>query len=318
MAASLALFSLNSSWFAASSDGEPTLIAHRGVHQLYRKEGVGRDTCTATRIFQPTHALQENTIPSIRASFAAGADIVEIDVHPTVDGEFVIFHDWTVDCRTDGEGVTREQTLAYLKSLDIAYGYTADGGQSFPFRGEGVGMMPTLDEVLEEFPAGRFLINIKSGDWKEADSLIRYLEAHDARDPVKNQIYGGRGVQRIMTSDPEMVFVERQRAQRCVVKYLLLGWTSYIPKECREHAVVVPVNVRWLLWGWPNRFMQRMAGVGSEVVLAGPVSRLHGFEGLSDASELNAIPQGFNGSLWIEKIEVIGPALRANDEDRIF
>ncbi|MEL7045953.1 MAG: glycerophosphodiester phosphodiesterase family protein, partial [Pseudomonadota bacterium] len=264
-AASLALFSINSSWFAASGDGEPTLIAHRGIHQLYSKDGVGRDTCTATRIFEPTHAFQENTIPSIGASFTAGADIVEIDVHPTVDGEFVVFHDWTVDCRTDGEGVTREQTLAYLKSLDIAYAYTADEGRTFPFRGEGVGMMPTLYEVLEEFPTGRFLINIKSGDWNEADSLIRYLEAHDARDPAKNQIYGGRGVQRIMTSDPEMVFIQRQRAQRCAVKYLLLGWTSYIPKDCRQHAVAVPLNVAWLLWGWPDRFMQRMASVCSRV-----------------------------------------------------
>jgi glycerophosphoryl diester phosphodiesterase len=36
----------------------------------------------------------------MRAAFDLGADIVELDVHPTVDGSFVVFHDWTVECRT--------------------------------------------------------------------------------------------------------------------------------------------------------------------------------------------------------------------------
>jgi len=29
--------------------------------------------------------------------------------------------------------------------LDIGYGDTADGGKSWPFRGKGVGMMPSLE-----------------------------------------------------------------------------------------------------------------------------------------------------------------------------
>ncbi len=57
----------------------------------------------------PTHGYLENTIASMQASFEAGADIVELDVHPTTDGRFAVFHDWTLDCRTDGHGVTRER-----------------------------------------------------------------------------------------------------------------------------------------------------------------------------------------------------------------
>ncbi len=63
--------------------------------------------------------------------------------------------------------MTREKTLAELKALDIGYGYTADGGNTFPFRGQGVGLMPSLDEVLARFPDKRFLINIKSKDANE-------------------------------------------------------------------------------------------------------------------------------------------------------
>jgi glycerophosphoryl diester phosphodiesterase len=44
----------------------------------------------------------ENTIASVRAGFELGADVVEFDVHPTTDGTFAVFHDWTLDCRTDG------------------------------------------------------------------------------------------------------------------------------------------------------------------------------------------------------------------------
>ena len=114
------------------------------------------------------HRFLENTLAAFSAAFAAGADIVEFDVHPTTDGAFVVFHDWTLDCRTDGHGGTREHSLAELKALDVGYGYTADGGKTFPFRGAGVGLMPTLDEVLAAFPGRRFLINVKSDDPSEA------------------------------------------------------------------------------------------------------------------------------------------------------
>jgi len=89
----------------------------------------------------------------------------------------VVFHDWMLDCRTESKGVTREHSLAALKKLDIGYGYTADGGKSFPFRGKGVGLMPSLDEVLETFPNRRFLINIKSNDASEGTSLLRHSVA---------------------------------------------------------------------------------------------------------------------------------------------
>ena len=96
----------------------------------------------------PEHPYLENTIDGFRAAFSDGADIIEFDVQPTTDGQFVVFHDWTLDCRTNGSGVTREHALAELRPLDLGYGYTADGGKTFPFRGKGVGLMPTLDQVL--------------------------------------------------------------------------------------------------------------------------------------------------------------------------
>jgi glycerophosphoryl diester phosphodiesterase len=74
----------------------------------------------------------------MRAAFNKGADMVEFDVQPTTDGQFAVFHDWTLNCRTNGAGVTRDHTMKELKALDVGYGYTADGGKTYPFRGKGV------------------------------------------------------------------------------------------------------------------------------------------------------------------------------------
>ncbi|MGO7741194.1 hypothetical protein ACC733_38450, partial [Rhizobium johnstonii] len=62
----------------------------------------------------------------------------------------------------DWHGVTREHSMADMRKLDIGYGYNADGGKTFTFRGRGIGMMPTIAEVLSSFPDRRFLINVKS------------------------------------------------------------------------------------------------------------------------------------------------------------
>ena len=139
----------------------------------------------------PSHEYLENTINSMRAGFAAGADIVELDVHPTTDGEFAVFHDWTLDCRTDGQGVTREHSMADLKKLDIGHGYTADGGKTFPFRGKGIGLMPTLGEVLAAFPQARLLINVKSRDPSEGEKLAAVLNKLPAERRAQIMVYGG-------------------------------------------------------------------------------------------------------------------------------
>ena len=102
----------NTNLLSAPDTGRPVLLAHRGLHQTFPADGLKGDTCTPTRILPPEHGYLENTLASMQAAFAAGADIVELDVHPTTDGHFAVFHDWTLDCRTDGKGVTREHTLA--------------------------------------------------------------------------------------------------------------------------------------------------------------------------------------------------------------
>ncbi|WP_274628383.1 glycerophosphodiester phosphodiesterase family protein [Arvimicrobium flavum] len=307
-----AVYVWNASWrVSPPANASVRLIAHRGVHQTYSREGLTNDTCTAERIFAPTHTFLENTIPSMQAAFDAGADIVELDVHPTTDGQLAVLHDWTVDCRTNGKGVTREQTMAVLKALDIGHGYTADGGRTFPFRGKGVGLMPTLPEVLVAVP-GRLLVNFKSNEAREGDMLAAVAAENLGWQEAVWGVYGGDApTARAASLIPGARSWTRRGLVHCMTRYMALGWTGYVPEACRDTMVMVPVNIAPWLWGWPNLFQQRMRGAGSDIILLGPYGAGDpGTAGIDSAEEFARVPAAFDGYVWTNRIELIGPLAR--------
>ena len=102
----------------------------------------------------------ENTLVSFERALAAGAAILESDVHLTRDGTPVLIHDDVVDRNTDASGRVRELTLNELQHLDAGYGFSGDGGRTHPFRGRGH-RIPTLREALEAFPGARFNLELK-------------------------------------------------------------------------------------------------------------------------------------------------------------
>lgn len=304
---------LNASWLAAPATAHPTLIAQRGVHQVFDPRGVDNSTCTATRIPPLTHTLIDNTLPAISAAFAAGADVVEVDVRQTRDGQFVLFHDFGLDCRTDGHGPVATHNLGELKRLDVGYGYTADGGRTFPLRGRGTGQMPTLDEVLRAFPSKRFLIQFKDGGPDVARDMVRYLDGRAPSDWERLSFFGKpTTVARLKTLRPGARTWSDKGAAGCTAGYLALGWIGHIPKSCRDGAIIVPANLRGLMWGWPNRFLQRMRDSDVQVLMIGDMTRLPGsdFSRLDTLEQLHKLPVAFDGAIWTDHIERIGPEAR--------
>ena len=293
--------------FWVSPQTKRTLLAHRGLAQTYPATGLTATTCTAARIFPPEHSFIENTLPSMRAAFAAGADIVELDVHPTTDGQIAVFHDWTLDCRTDGHGVTRERSLAELKKLDVGYGYTADAGKTFPLRGTGVGLLPSLDEVLSALPDKRFLIHIKSNDPDEGRRLAERLTSLPPQQLQRLMIYGGAqpvAAARDMLDIPTM---SGSTLKRCLIRYFLLGWSGYMPSDCERSVLLVPVNYAPWLWGWPNRFLNRMNDHGSTVFIVGRHDGEDFSSGIDKSEDLALLPSGFAGGFWTNRIDRIAP-----------
>jgi glycerophosphoryl diester phosphodiesterase len=297
----------NAAWLTRAPEGGPTLLAHRGLAQTFDLDGVTNDSCTATRIHAPTHPYLENTLASMEAAFRAGADIVEFDVHPTTDSRFAVFHDWTLDCRTDGKGVTREHTLTALKALDVGYGYTADGGKTFPFRGKGVGLMPALEEVLMAFPDRRLLIHIKSNDPHEGEQLASHLAMLPPAQRAHLIVYGGTlPVERLRVHLPDMRTMSRASLTQCLLRYIAIGWSGYVPAACHHSLVLVPINAAPWLWNWPNGFLNRMARAGSIVVVVGPYSPGEFSRGIDSEAEFAQLPHQFAGGIWTNRIDRIG------------
>ncbi len=135
--------------------GGPLLVGHRGAAGL----------------------APENTMPSFREAAERWAvDMIELDVRTSADGHCVVIHDATVDRTTDGTGPVANYPLEELRGLDAGYRFEGPDGD-FPFRGRGI-TIPTLDEVLEAFPAMRFTVEIKIGTVQEA--LRSTIHRHDA------------------------------------------------------------------------------------------------------------------------------------------
>ena len=119
----------------------PLVIAHQGGEELW----------------------PSNTMYAFERAVALGVDMLEMDLHITADGALVLIHDETVDRTTDGTGVVEQMTLAEVKALDAGHYWTDDGGQTFPFRGQGI-TIATLEEVFQAFPDMPMNIEIKRVD----------------------------------------------------------------------------------------------------------------------------------------------------------
>jgi glycerophosphoryl diester phosphodiesterase len=278
------------------------LIAHRGVHQTFPLTNLRNDTCTGEIIYPPTHDFIENTVPSMREAFANGATAVELDIHRTADDQLVVFHDWTLDCRTEGTGITNEHPLAYLRTLDIGYGYTADGGQTFPLRGKGIGMMPTLPEVLAAFPVEHLIIHDKDGDAETRQLLVDVLEALPPARRARLTYWGGDGFAPLHEQFPEIQphFYGKDELQACLGDYLLrMLFTGSLPDHCRQQIIGIPYRLLPSIPGWPNLILARAHQAGARVFITD----------VDTVEQLNTIAQLPIDGIQTNRIEVIGPLI---------
>jgi len=139
--------------------GSPLLIAHRG--------GAG--------------LAPENTLAAFQnAVHEWGADMLEMDVRSTLDGEVVVIHDENVDRTTSGSGRVEDLTLEQLRALDAGHHFRDPEG-SLSFRGTGV-RVPTFEEVLEALPGVR--MNVDAKDRRSAPGLVDTIFRHAAENRV--------------------------------------------------------------------------------------------------------------------------------------
>lgn len=245
--------------------GAPLLIAHRGGSAL----------------------APENTLLAFRQAIDWwGADILELDVQCTREGEAVVFHDETLDRTTDGSGPIAARGLHEIQELDAAYRFSPDG-VSAPFRGSGV-RVSTLAEVLRACPEVR--INLEVKDSRAAESVAAAI--HEAAAEHRVLVAAGRRADRkdlgsgpwpISASEEELrafYLCHRLRLTRFVpvgVDALQLpdvhdGRRIVTPRLISDaHALNLPVHV-WTVDEEAD--MRRLLGWGADGVVTDRPDRL--------------------------------------------
>jgi len=139
--------------------GAPILVAHRGGARL----------------------APENTMEAFQLAVDGyDADMLEMDVHLTADGQVVVMHDETVDRTTDGAGAVADLPWDALAELDAGHGFLDLAG-AHAFQGRGV-RVPRFQDVLEAFPHIR--INVECKCARVARPLVAMILHHGAQDRV--------------------------------------------------------------------------------------------------------------------------------------
>jgi glycerophosphoryl diester phosphodiesterase len=178
----------------------PWLVAHRGGSAL----------------------APENTLAAFELAAELGADAIETDVRRTRDGVVVIFHDETTERLTGAPGTIEERTLAEVKALDAAAGFTRDEGRTHPRRGTGIAI-PTFAEALARHPAMRFIVDAKSEDPALAEALAEAVRAAGAERRVCVGSFFDAQAERLGALLPGCARYLPQDAAKCHVLAALSG-----------------------------------------------------------------------------------------------
>lgn len=106
----------------------------------------------------------ENTISSLEASAQAGAELMEIDIQQTKDGQFVVFHDATLSRLAGRSEAIYRLTLEELTAITVS----ANGHRD---------RIPSLDAMIEAAKAHDIdlLIELKTHSYETDDFLERFV-----------------------------------------------------------------------------------------------------------------------------------------------
>ena len=119
----------------------------------------------------------ENTLESFAQAVALGAHALEFDCRVSADGVAMVVHDAELDRTTDARGPVRALTAAALGAVDAGARFSGPLGTGRGYAGRGIGI-PTLDAVLDAFPAIPMLIEVK--ELEACDAVRRVLDRHAA------------------------------------------------------------------------------------------------------------------------------------------
>lgn len=120
----------------------------------------------------------ENTMAAFRSAIEKQVDMIETDVHMTVDKQLVLIHDATVDRTTDGTGRVNDMTYPELCKLNAG---TAECPQQIPL----------FEDLLKLISHTDMMLNIELKDYYDGtngdfccqgvDAVMELLERYEMK-----------------------------------------------------------------------------------------------------------------------------------------
>ena len=303
----VALSLLNASWLAGTPAGRLALIAHRGSGLPIAPGDHG--DCDARHVVPGTQGnLIENSAGALTKAVRDGANGLMLDVRATRDGRAVIFRDARLDCRTNGTGAVAERDFAYLRTLDIGYGYSQDGGRTFPQRGLAIGAMPSVEDVLAFYRHVVLIFDL--ADVRAAEATVAAFRRAGVEIGPRHGFSGPPEARARLRQLTQGGFIlDNAASEACLAPYRKTGWLGLVPDECSGKTLILPRGGGFTLWGWPYRFMARMSGAGARFFIAGDDSAGDHWVGLTQAEQLGEVPHDYTGMLLVEDMDTVGRAL---------
>ncbi len=174
----------------------------------------------------------ENTWPALQAGHQAGADLLELDIQLTRDGQAVVFHDFSLMPKLGDPRWLRDLAWDEVQGLDVGRWFgPAFAGQR----------IPRLDRVLE-WARGRVALwlDLKHGFLEDGDERLGMA--------VLDLVEGLDMVPQVLLSSWDRVALARIRAL-CPEITLGVNLRERVPDPAGN---VLPSGARWVSVFWPQ------------------------------------------------------------------
>jgi len=174
-------------FFYDKQDDRPTAISSQstfmgnvdvGIQNLHSQVFDTRPFIIAHRCYQSN--LPQNTILAASMALLDKFNMLEVDVQPSADGTFYLFHDLTVDTLTNGTGTFNTLTDAYIDTLRF------DSLSGTPYVDEPI---PTLASYLEFIKENHLqsAIELKKKDTTDVAGFVNQIISAGCEDLVLMQ-----------------------------------------------------------------------------------------------------------------------------------
>jgi glycerophosphoryl diester phosphodiesterase len=217
---------------------------------------------------------------------------------------------------TAAAGYGATEVSAETKMLQSAAGMGGDGILIDSEMVDGAAVLPRFFQTACPGAAARTPLSDAMTALSRPDQFIRvtgdaHAKAALAALPADNhtRIFYGQRDKDIAPVKGKPAF-SIATARKCASEYRLSGMLGIVPKNCTGGTLLLTLDeLGFTLWGWPNRFLARMADNKVRLIIAADIQG-DKITGLTELSQYDDIANSYNGYIWVDDIAELGPALK--------